>query len=656
MTQESERTTDTVLTRFEHWARTTPDTRAVLSGTFDLSYGELDRRANRLARHLLDAGLPAGATVAVGTARRADAVLAVLAVLKAGGTYALLDPDSPGVAEHELRAARPFALVTHTSYRARLDHGQGLLVVCLDAEAQRLEARSTEPVRAAPAPDAAVLFTRSDRPRAVPVSQARLLAAFEAWARVGAFTAEDRHLVTARADVTDFSAGWTRALCSGGGLAVSEGPHWMPHEIRRRIGEDRVTVVHADPGTAQRLAGPPAGQPDQRRPEDDLAPVRLLSVTGDRLFLDEQAELALRLRTGVRLLQVWATTEAAGCGTWFELSQLPRPEPAPRQSCLIGTPFPGCRAEVRDGELHLSPPEGGDLVPTGDHGLLRPDGLLEFTGRDRDGTAAGPGGTDLQKIEAVVRSREGTGSALVRTVSAPGGRQRLVAYLAPYTLAPSGAHPGLPDAAGLRAYLRGRLPDDQIPQGVVHLETLPRTRTGREDRDGLPLPAQPARAGTGRVKFAGRAVPGASGGGLAFLYGCLAIFPGALAFLLTLLMWPRSVDLTAVPSPWAGLFFVLYLCECLAFGVGVVVLCVGRRPMLAQGRPRGLTTAAHLALVYLLASWWPQDNLYRLADKYDYPRQALLVYLFNIPLMIAAFVLAVFVTRPPEVPFDFDDD
>ncbi|HZX37397.1 MAG TPA: hypothetical protein VFF37_03500, partial [Streptomyces sp.] len=60
----------------------------------------------------------------------------------------------------------------------------------------------------------------------------------------------------------------------------------------------------------------------------------------------------------------------------------------------------------------------------------------------------------------------------------------------------------------------------------------------------------------------------------------------------------------------------------------------------SRGRPRGLTTAAHLAIVWLLASWWPQDNLYRLAAKQDWPRQAALVYTFNVPLMIAAGVVA----------------
>lgn len=54
-------------------------------------------------------------------------------------------------------------------------------------------------------------------------------------------------------------------------------------------------------------------------------------------------------------------------------------------------------------------------------------------------------------------------------------------------------------------------------------------------------------------------------------------------------------------------------------------------------------------------AWWPQDNLYRLAAKQDWPRQAALVYTFNIPLMIAGVVVAAYVIAKPPKPFDVDD-
>ncbi|MFE6840639.1 hypothetical protein ACFVFI_38215 [Streptomyces sp. NPDC057705] len=59
---------------------------------------------------------------------------------------------------------------------------------------------------------------------------------------------------------------------------------------------------------------------------------------------------------------------------------------------------------------------------------------------------------------------------------------------------------------------------------------------------------------------------------------------------------------------------------------------------------------------YLLLAWWPQDNLYRLAAKQDWPRQATLVYTFNIPLMIAGAVVAAYLVAKPADPFDFDEE
>jgi hypothetical protein len=184
--------------------------------------------------------------------------------------------------------------------------------------------------------------------------------------------------------------------------------------------------------------------------------------------------------------------------------------------------------------------------------------------------------------------------------------------------------------AGLREYLGARVAD---PPAVVVLRALPRTGTGAVDVTALPLPPLPAPP-------VGKAVA-AGGGGRGAAAVVLVILGALAAWLLTDRLWPYSTDLSAVPSPWSGLFRGLYLAENLAFGLGVAFLFLGRRPMLARG---GTAWAgpAHLAIVWLLAAWWPQDNLYRLAAKHDWPRQALLVYGFNVTLMVAAAIVAAF--------------
>ncbi|OKK22164.1 hypothetical protein AMK16_02940 [Streptomyces sp. CB00455] len=671
-TTDTHEPSDTVLERFERWVRRAPGSRAVTAGPDSLTYGELEARANQLAHHLLDAGLPPGGLVAVGTDRQAELLVAVLAALKAGAAYTVIDVEAPHTGQRQLAAVRPFALLTHAAHQARLDGGRGLRVVRLGAEAAEIAARSTappaRPASAWPAHErtAAYLFTGGAVPRPVPVSHARLLAAHDSWAEVAHPTPQDRHLITAGSAVTAFAAGWTKALCAGGSLVVPERAPWEPEAIRRAIDAEQVSVLHTDPAGAARLLleGPvprpaaPAGVP-KARAAASAGPraLRLVTVTGDRLYLDEQAALQGRLRTGARLIGVYGPTETAGTGTRFELPQLSGPVDDPEQLCLLGTPFPGFRVDLRDGQVHLTPPDGGDAIPTGDLARLRSDGLLEFGGRLRDRITLAGRTLDPHRVESVIRGHEGVGGAIVSAV--PGSAQvpRLVAYLVPPAADPSsppGA--GLPDAEALREHLADRLPAGERPRAVVRLRALPRTAAGQEDRDALPQPARPGAAHAGprsSGKYGG--APHAGQQSLSCVLGCGSILLGGIAWGTTFALWPGSTDVTGVPQPWAFLFNVLYLFECLAFGLGVVFLFAGRARMPAQGHGRFLTKAAHLAIVYLLVAWWPQDNLYRLAAKHDWPRQAALVYTFNVPLMIAAAVVAYYVARRRTHHFDFGD-
>ncbi|WP_030721664.1 AMP-binding protein [Streptomyces sp. NRRL F-2580] len=673
MTQGSEsvrfgkRTADTVLHRFEQWARDTPGAHALIAGPESLTYGQLDERADRLAHRLLAAGLPPGGLVAIGTARQAELVVAVLAALKAGGTYVVVDAETPLTGQRQLTAADPFVLLTHLAHRAALDNGSGLKVIRLGAEAggiagQRGDQPADRPEAQAPAlpsapaagHGAALLFTGAAEPRAVPVSHGLLLAAHDSWAEVARLTPADRHLITAGTDVTAFAAGWTGALCSGGALVLPRQSPWKPDDIRAAVEGEHVTVLHTDPATALDLLRGEEG------PGTAYRSLRLLAVSGDRLYLDDQAALQVLLRPGARVLNVYGLAESAGTGAWFELPQLPRPLDDPEELSLLGTPFPGHRVEVRDGQIRLTPPGAGDAIPTGDLGLLREDGLLEFGGRLGDRITL-PGGRSVHPypIESAIRSHEGIGSVIVNGVDSARGPRRLVAYVAPPT-GGSSARPAapLPDIEELREHLSGKVPREETPRTVIRLRALPRNRAGREDRAALPLPVLPAakavaRGGSTSGKYgsapAGESLP-------ASCVGCGGVGLGFVALILTNLLWPGSTDLTGVPQPWAFLFSVLYLFECAAFGVGVVFLFGGRARMRSRGRGRRITAAAHVAVSYLLLAWWPQDNLYRLAAKQDWPRQAALVYSFNIPLMIAGAVVAAYLVAKPADPFDFDED
>ncbi|WP_327730479.1 AMP-binding protein [Streptomyces sp. NBC_00487] len=615
---------------FERWARETPHRPAVVTRGARLTYGTLEVRANRLARHLLHRGLGPGDTVAVCLSRLPDLLVAVVGVLKAGGAFAVVDPRQPtGEIGRWLELAEANTVLTYEQFRPGVDDGTGRRVVCLDADADLVDAHSPEPPSAPCGPTAAVLFTAGTTGRARPVDAAhrRLRAAYESWAEVFGLRPSDVHLVTAPTDTAAFTYGWIRALCSGGTLVLPEseiGPTLWGQSFA-----EGVTVLDTDPLTARLLldrSAPPAG-------------LRLVAVGGERLFLDEQVRLQGRMAPGARLLQVYGTVEVVGCGTWFETDQWSGPVAEAGQVSLLGRPFPGCRAEVRKGQIWLTPPgdpADADALPTGDAGTMGEDGLLRFAGRLAHRVTVRGRTVDPHRAEAALATHPEIRETAITVVD----DDRLVAYVVPGT--PTAA----PGAETVRTHLAGVVPDPEIPVSVVNMGALPRNRAGKVDRRLLPLPAQ--RGAYGGKGGKGGGAPGHPEAALRVTGCAMLVVVLPLAALLTDVFWPGSTDLTHVPAPWSWLFRGLYLAELLAFCAGLAFLFAGRPLMRDQGRSADLTTAAHLGIVWLLVSWWPQDNLYRLAAKDDWERQAALVYAFNVPLMIAAAVVAVFVTRRPE--------
>lgn len=601
-------------------ARETPDRPAVVTGTDTLTYGELDDRTNRLARHLMAAGLAPGETVAVATVRSPDVVVAVIAALKAGGAYAVIDPHGPMDETARMLAAAGAALVvTREELRPRVDDGSGRRLVCSDTEARAIAACSPDPLDVPRSGPAAVLFsagTTGSRRRAVVVGHTRLRAAYTAWAQVWALDPADRHLVTAAPDTPGFTAGWVRALGSGATLVLPDRP--VEHGSWSWPAADGITVLATDPATADTLLA-------ARAPHT----LRLVAVGGDRITVAGQTRLQDRLAGGARVLNVYGTAEDACCGTWFETSQLAQELPDPERVSLLGRPFPGGGVDLDGGEIGLTPPGGGEIVVTGDLGVLRTDGLLEFRGRRADRVTARGRTVDPYPAEAALG-----GHPLIREAVVAADGDDLVAYVVPE----AGRAPGV---ATVRAHLSGVVAEPEIPGRVVLLAELPRNAGGKPDRRVLPRWASDVPYGGGK----GGAPMTRADWSLALRWLAAALsLPVALALGA---LWPGSTDLSAVPQPWATLFAGLYLAELAAFVGGVGFLLLGRQAMLRQGRSPGLTTAAHLAIAWLLASWWPQDNLYRLAAKDDWPQQATLVYVFNVTLMIAAAVVAAFATRRP---------
>ncbi len=123
-------------------------------------------------------------------------------------------------------------------------------------------------------------------------------------------------------------------------------------------------------------------------------------------------------------------------------------------------------------------------------------------------------------------------------------------------------------------------------------------------------------------------------------WSLVTLLVGALAFVLTP-VWPVPPSAPQPPESLLPLFILLSLGESVSFGLGVAFVIFGHPLLGRMGRSARLTTAAYLAIAFLLINWWPHDNLHRITSG-DWSRLVLVEYGFHLPLMLAGAVLAWF--------------
>ncbi|MBS2545255.1 non-ribosomal peptide synthase/polyketide synthase [Catenulispora sp. NL8] len=501
---------------FARQAARTPDEPAVRAGSELLNYRELDERADRLARLLIEAGAGPERFVALALPRTADLIVALLAVLKSGAGYLPIDPGYPAERIAFLFAdVRPEAVITTAATADRLPEGAFARIVLDDAAcAERLAAAGTAPLgdgerRSPLLPEhpAYVIHTSGStgRPKGVVVAQNSVLALID-WA-VAEFTGHGLdHVVASTSlnfDVSVFEI--FAPLLSGGcvelvrdvlALADRPGP-WhaglvsaVPSALGRLLAED---VVHVGADTVV-LAGEalPAGAVGQVR-----AAV-----------------------PGCRVLNIYGPTEATVYATAFLC------DPAdPDREPPIGRPVGGARAYVLDdrlrpvpvgapGELFLAGtgvargylrrpgltasrflpdpfgPAGRRMYRTGDLVRWTAEGDLVYLGRTDDQVKVRGFRIELGEVEAALARHPLVAAAAARVVDHDGHR-RLVGYAVPR------ADAELPEAADWRAFLSRALPDHLVPALVVPLARLPLGATGKLDRHALPEPIWAAPAARG---------------------------------------------------------------------------------------------------------------------------------------------------------------
>ena len=486
---------------FEAQAARTPEATAVKFRDQQLTYRELNDRANRLAHYLRRCGIGREERVGVYVERSLDMMVALFAVQKAGAAYVPLDPDYPreriGIT---LQDADVKMIISQQSLASSLPTGSAK-VFCLDSDWKNLEKESCE--NPAPVSDPSdliyIIFTSGStgRPKGVQVPHRAV---------VNLLTFMAKQLAMNSSDVFPALASFAFDMCIpelylglmvGGQVAIGERETALNgEELAQWLTRVRATVVHATPTMWRLLL------------DAGFTGKGLRRIIGAEPFPQElcnrllEAEPSLFNFYGPTETTVWSTMQqfcSAG-----ELVTVGRPIAntriylLDRNRQLVPVGVPGeiyiagdgvTRGYLRQPDLteakFLRDPFAADalakMYKTGDLGRYLPDGRIEFLGRGDHQVKLRGFRIELGEIESVLQQQKGVSMAVATVREDFANDRRLVAYLIPeagVTLQKS----------VLRDALKRRVPDYMMPSAFVIQEKMPLSANGKIDRRALPAP------------------------------------------------------------------------------------------------------------------------------------------------------------------------
>ncbi|MET0647786.1 MAG: amino acid adenylation domain-containing protein [Pyrinomonadaceae bacterium] len=460
-----------------------------------LSWRQLNRRANRLARRLTKAGAGQASPVAVLLEPGPVFAVALLAALKAGAAFVILDPaaDADCIARH-LRNARARVLLSTEGLRPKV-HAADVIFVPAEGEEQAVSAERNLRKRVSPEHVAWLHYgVDADRPAAV--THEELVGHARNLGQVISPGGSDIVLLAAPA-VETLAAELLEALAAGVRVRLADASDAAgPERLRQLVEDSGATVMQALPETWGLLlkSGWEGGENFTA-----LCPCK-------RLVPRLARELAARVG---RVFKIYRTGVA---GRWLAVSRVGRGASHDEQG-LLGVPTTGKRIHVLSADLQLlpagvigeiyvggegtdsnpasetlpsvpdpfSPVPGALLYRTGDLGRRRDDGRIEYRGRVGRSVEVMGDLADLYEVEVALTGFEGLHDVAVKAWENGVGERQLVAYI----VADYGAMPGV---ERLLDFGRARLPRHAVPDLFVGLDVLPLAPGGEVDYEVLPPP------------------------------------------------------------------------------------------------------------------------------------------------------------------------
>lgn len=494
---------------FEQQAARTPDAIAVISGYQQLTYRQLNHRANQVAHRLRKLGVVPDTFVGVCAERSLEMVIALLGSMKAGGAYVPLDPEYPqDRLLTMLQDCSPKAVLTQAHLLERIP-STSIPVICLDKDWAQMESESGSN------PDVAMtgknlvycIYTSGStgKPKGVPNFHHSIVNRLLWGQDTYHLTPSDRVLQKTpfSFDVSVWEFFWP--LLNGAVLVMARpGGHKDPDYLVQLIQSEQITTVHFVPSMlAIFLAADGV---------EECRSIRHVFAAGEALPYELQCRFFERLP--VTLHNLYGPTETAVEVTYWECKR-----DYFRQIVPIGRPVANTQAYILDGhlqpvpigvagELHiggiqvaqgyLNRPEltaerfipdpfrqapDARLYKTGDLTRFLPDGNIEYLGRIDNQIKLRGFRIELGEIEAVLCECPGVALAAVTVREDIPGDKRLVGYLV------SNSEEDLP-LHNIRGHLLQKLPEYMVPSRFVILDQMPMTTSGKVDRRALPKPQE----------------------------------------------------------------------------------------------------------------------------------------------------------------------
>ncbi|HEY6351410.1 MAG TPA: amino acid adenylation domain-containing protein [Candidatus Angelobacter sp.] len=492
---------------FEQQARITPEAVAVSHAGQRLSYRELNQKANQLARYLRGIGIGPETLAGICMERSPDAVTAMLAMLKIGGAYVPLDPAYP--------APRLQFMVEDARLRVVLTHKkvaddwlpENLFLIYLDWDWPQVVVHESHDLSICFSSEitAYVIYTSGStgKPKGVAVTQRSLTHSTQARWHVYQRRPTD-YLLLSSFSFDSSVAGLFWALSQGGTLHIpAQSIHNDVKALVELIGQNKVTHLLCLPGFYNQILEEGGAQ--------KLSSLEVAIVAGESFspeLVDKHfkvlPEACLYNEYGPTEGTVWSTVHRFNSG--IRLERVPIGKPVPDVQIYVLSSgmepvFPGVAGEIYIGgsglargywnhpeltaERFLPDPfrteTGGRLYRTGDVGRWRPDGELEFLGRNDQQVKIRGYRIELGEIETTLQAHSQVKQAMVLLREDKAGQKALAAYLIF-----EGDQP--PDPDELRQHLKRTLPEYMAPSHFIFLSHFPLGANGKVDRSALPAP------------------------------------------------------------------------------------------------------------------------------------------------------------------------